>query len=518
MQFLSNLRIGPRLILAFALLLMLNLAVGLYGINRLGAVNANTEEIATNWLPASEALGDTRSAINRSRRMEANYLMASTPERRQSARAGINDGLKAADTFWAVYRRTVVAAEEEGLAKAVEAARADYLKAQAKLLSMPLDDAAQEEAARAFFEGESRLAMEAVFAAMEKAQDYQTAGGQKAYEAAQASFQSTRLMVAALLGLAVALGGVLAWLITRSITAPIAQAVRVAETVAAGDLRSRIVAEGKDETARLLRALQTMNDQLVDIVGQVRNGADSIATGSTQIATGNADLSQRTEEQASNLQQTAASMEQLTSTVKQNADTASQATQLAGGASSAAARGGEVVGQVVATMQAISDSSTRIEDIIGVIDGIAFQTNILALNAAVEAARAGEQGRGFAVVAGEVRSLAQRSAGAAHEIKRLISDSKGKVQDGSRLVAEAGQSMQDIVLQVGRVSDLIGEISAASAEQSTGIEQIGMAVSQLDQVTQQNAALVEESAAAAESLRRQAADLTGKMAVFKLAA
>jgi len=306
------------------------------------------------------------------------------------------------------------------------------------------------------------------------------------------------------------------WVLTRSITRPIREAVRVAETVAAGDLTSKIEATTRDETGQLLAALKRMNESLVEIVGHVRASSDSIATGSSQIATGNADLSQRTEEQASNLQQTAASMEQLTATVKNNADTARAATQLAGGASEVAQHGGEVVGQVVATMEQISASSKKIGDIIGVIDGIAFQTNILALNAAVEAARAGEQGRGFAVVAGEVRNLAQRSAQAAKEIKALIGESIERVDQGNALVGDAGKTMGDIVAQVKRVSDLIGEISAASVEQSGGIGQIGDAVAQLDQVTQQNAALVEESAAAADSLRRQAARLAQVVATFKL--
>jgi methyl-accepting chemotaxis protein len=314
-------------------------------------------------------------------------------------------------------------------------------------------------------------------------------------------------------GLAVALGV----LVSRTTTRSIRLALKVAQTVAAGDLTCEIRVDSTDEAGQLLRALNAMNESLVGIVRQVRQSSDAIASGSSQIATGNADLSQRTEEQASNLQQTASTMDQLTTTVQNNADTAHQANALAAGASDAAAKGGVVVDQVVGTMDQIATSSKKIADIIGVIDGIAFQTNILALNAAVEAARAGEQGRGFAVVAAEVRSLAQRSANAAKEIKSLIGESVERVETGSRLVHDAGQSMKDIVQQVRRVTDLIAEISTASAEQTQGIGQVGAAVSQLDQVTQQNAALVEESAAAAESLKHQATQLARTVDVFKLA-
>jgi methyl-accepting chemotaxis protein len=305
--------------------------------------------------------------------------------------------------------------------------------------------------------------------------------------------------------------------LVRGITEPLQQAIAIARRVAAGDLGSRIEVEHRNELGDLLRSLKLMNESLVAIVGSVRDSSDSIAIGAGQIASGNADLSQRTEEQAGSLQQTAASMDELTATVRANADAAQAAEKLARSASEVAVRGGSTVATVVSTMDEINASSKKIADIIGVIDGIAFQTNILALNAAVEAARAGEQGRGFAVVAGEVRSLAQRSAQAAREIKALIATSVEKVETGSRQVDEAGRTMQDIVDQVRRVSHLIAEISSATSEQSGGLGQVGDAVSQLDRVTQQNAALVEQSAAAAESLKQQAARLVGAVAAFKIA-
>ncbi|MDO8065405.1 methyl-accepting chemotaxis protein [Janthinobacterium sp. SUN206] len=330
-----------------------------------------------------------------------------------------------------------------------------------------------------------------------------------------AVIRSESLMV--ILGLlASALGIGCAAYITRAITQPINSAVKVAQTVASGDLTSQIEVHTTEETGQLLQALKDMNSSLVSIVGQVRSGTETIATASSQIASGNLDLSSRTEEQASSLEETASSMEELTSTVRQNADNAQQANQLALSASGVAVKGGEVVGKVVETMDAINDSSRKIVDIISVIDGIAFQTNILALNAAVEAARAGEQGRGFAVVATEVRNLAQRSAGAAKEIKTLIGDSVVAVDAGSKLVAEAGSTMAEIVSSVQRVTDIMAEISLATQEQSSGIDQINQAIGQMDQVTQQNAALVEEAAAAAESLQEQSGQLAEVVSVFKL--
>ena len=298
---------------------------------------------------------------------------------------------------------------------------------------------------------------------------------------------------------------------------PLRQASRSAHAIAEGDLTQPIDSVGRDEAAELLRDLRDMQSNLITIVGNVRQGTDSIATASSQIAAGNQDLSSRTEQQASSLEETAASMEELTSTVKQNGDNARRANELALSASQVAVRGGSVVAQVVDTMDAINASSHKIVDIIGVIDSIAFQTNILALNAAVEAARAGDQGRGFAVVASEVRTLAQRSAAAAKEIKGLIDDSVSKVEQGSMQVSEAGKTMQEIVSGVRRVTDIMGEITAASQEQTLGIEQINQAVAQMDQVTQQNAALVEEAAAAADALHGQAGSLSQAVSVFKLA-
>jgi methyl-accepting chemotaxis protein len=338
-----------------------------------------------------------------------------------------------------------------------------------------------------------------------------------ATEQANASNRSTVTVISVAGALLLVLAALMAWRLTKSITGPLRTAVDAADRVAQGDLVADIVVSGRDEAAHLLGALLEMRNGLSRMVSEVRTGAENISTGANEISAGNTDLSQRTETQASNLEETAASMQDLSTTVKNNADTARQANQMAGSASSAATHGGVVVGQVVATMDEITAASRKIADIIGVIDGIAFQTNILALNAAVEAARAGEQGRGFAVVASEVRSLAGRSADAAKEIKTLISASVDKIETGSRLVGEAGASMSDIVAQVKRVADLIGEISASAHEQTNGIDQINQAITQLDNVTQQNAALVEEAAAAADSLNQQAGRMVGVVSAFKLA-
>jgi len=366
------------------------------------------------------------------------------------------------------------------------------------------------------------LASADYFASMTKAIDTQFDLAAVAFEALDTALSdrvaAERRALWLVLGGAVP-GAIALWVImltARTTTHSIGQAVQLAQNVAAGDLTSRIEVSSTDEAGHLLAALKEMNESLAGIVSNVRQSSDSIATGSAQIATGNADLSARTESQASSLEETASSMEELTGTVKQNAEHAHHASKLVMSTADIAANGGQVVGQVVDTMASIKESSRKIADIIGVIDGIAFQTNILALNAAVEAARAGEQGRGFAVVASEVRNLAQRSAGAAKEIKALIEDSVGKVDAGGKLVDEAGKTMDEIVGSVKRVTDIMGEIAAASQEQSAGIEQVNQAVGQMDEMTQQNAALVEQAAAAAESLQDQAVKLAEAVSVFRL--
>jgi methyl-accepting chemotaxis protein-1 (serine sensor receptor) len=381
-----------------------------------------------------------------------------------------------------------------------------------------LKRAGQHEDAKALIQGDISKRLEAIDAQAMKI--YQAAF--KRAEVMQQEAQAERDMaatVSVVVGMLAVLTSLsLAVALTRIQTRPLQQAVEVARAVASGDLTRQITAEGQNEAAKLLRALQEMQSSLARVVGAVRQGAEVVASASEQIAQGNQDLAQRTQETAAALEETAASAEELGSTVGHNADNARAANQLARQASEVATQGGQVVGQVVDTMRGINESSRRIADIIGVIDGIAFQTNILALNAAVEAARAGEAGRGFAVVASEVRSLAQRSAGAAREIKALISASVARVEQGSQQVDAAGATMSEVVAAIGRVTDLMGEISAATTEQSTGIGQVGAAVSQMEQTTQQNAALVEESAAAAESLAEQAQALVAEVDMFKLGA
>ena len=515
----KNMKIGTRLSLGFASLLALLLVVAALGVSRMGDIQGQLDQIVkVNSYQAQQA-ANMRNAIYQTSIWVRNIVLFTEDGQMQAE----VERLKAARTAYEAaelnlqnsFTRSAETTEDERslLAKTREA-REVSLVAMGRVVELGLANKT-EEATRALVNDLSKAQTAWLGAVNALVEFEEKLNAEAAVEAGEA-YVAARSIVIGVSLVALVLGALIAWRLTVGITHPIAQAVRVAQTVAAGDLTSRVNVTGSDETGQLLSALKAMNTELVRVVSQVRASSDSISTGATQIATGNADLSQRTEEQASNLEETAASMEELTSTVQANAETARQASQLASSASEVAARGGKVVGEVVTTMQQITDSSRKIGDIIGVIDGIAFQTNILALNAAVEAARAGEQGRGFAVVASEVRSLAGRSAEAAKEIKTLIGASVERVEAGTRQVDDAGSTMADIVSQVKRVADLIGEISAATSEQSSGIVQVGEAVTQLDQVTQQNAALVEESAAAADSLNQQASRLVQAVSVFKL--
>ncbi len=511
----NNLNISTRLsvLIGFlALLLVAISGVGLYGMSQ---SNDAMERVYNDRTVPIGALGDIEALLLANRVAIATAQITATPEVTASSLAAVDKNLADIDRLWKAYMATSLTPDEARLAADFQASREAFLKDGLEPTLLALKGGNVDEAQTVAVSRVRPLSVPMV-KALRELKALQVTEARREFDAAKAAYTTilTASIICMVLGLAAA--GVFGLLISRSVTRPIQQAVQLAQAVAAGDLTTRIDVKTTDETGQLLTALKSMSEGLVGIVGNVRQSSDSIATGSAQIATGNADLSQRTEEQASNLQQTAASMEQLTATVKQNADTSQQASRLAISAADAATKGGQVVSQVVGTMEQITASSKKISDIIGVIDGIAFQTNILALNAAVEAARAGEQGRGFAVVASEVRSLAQRSANAAKEIKTLIGESVEKVEAGSALVDHAGHSMEDIVHQVQRVNDLIAEISSASIEQTQGIGQVGEAINQLDQVTQQNAALVEESAAAAESLRHQAARLADVVGVFRL--
>ena len=495
-------------ILVGSLLLLLLLAAG-FTVFRMKASNESLGALYNDRVGSLEQLKHVGDGYNDA--VDTAHKVAAGSVSGAAGAAQVRAAQARVAQHWTEYTSSSLDQQELPLVKQAAPVMANADAVLAGLVR--LLDKGDIEGVRALAASQLYPAIDPLAETIDKLAVLQLAGAGAEYAAAQKLYT---LVLWSTLAISTAVAALASLRLIRSITGGIDTAVKVAQTVAAGDLGSQVVVDRRDEIGTLLTALKLMNESLVAIVSDVRQASESIATGSSQIANGNADLSQRTEEQASNLQQTAASMEQLTATVKHNADTARRASELADSASSVAAQGGEVVGQVVATMDGITDSSRKITDIIGVIDGIAFQTNILALNAAVEAARAGEQGRGFAVVASEVRALAQRSATAAKEIKVLIGESVGKVENGTRLVADAGRTMGDIVDQVRRVGTLIGEISNASGEQSRGIGQIGDAVTQLDQVTQQNAALVEESAAAAESLRVQADALTRTVATFRL--
>ncbi len=514
---LRRLRIQARLWLAFGIILAMTallVAVGGFGLNvSQKAIQGITQKL----IPASNITMSARSQLLQSKAATSTLVasifnkegMARAKKEWDVAQAGLD---KAMDDFGAISKE---AKGQEALAK-FRVLMADYRKAVKPVADKILADSYPD--AQAAFEDikTADAAYDPALAMLNGIEGDLKKRGDEVFTQVDSTISSIFVGFLVAFAVCVIVGGALAVLISRSIIGPLVTAKRFAERMADGDLSRAPEARGTDESAEMMQALAAMQKSLSEIVGQVRESAESIQVASAEVATGNMDLSQRTEQTASNLQQASSSMTQLTGTVSQSADSAQTAKQLAGAAAETAGRGGDVVSRVVSTMGEINNASRKIADIIGTIDGIAFQTNILALNAAVEAARAGEQGRGFAVVAGEVRSLAQRSAEAAREIKALIGASVERVEAGTHLVNDAGTTMTDIVGSVQRVTDIIGEISAAAVEQSQGIAQVNGTVTELDQMTQQNAALVEESAAAAQSLKEQAVRLAGLVSSFKL--
>jgi methyl-accepting chemotaxis protein len=510
-----NLKIGARLGLAFSLVLVLTVALTVIGALRLQQVVGAASDMDTTIYKAR--LADRWLANSRvNRAMIDARLRADDAADAQAIAAKMKTNSADILRIQQELDKLVVLPAGKALLAEIGERRKAYVAARDEVFALQDGGKADRAQVERLAEEKMSPALAAYDDAVTRLSERQKRMFDESGDYVEAIAASGRLLLAGFGLLALVLGGALAWWLTRSITVPLRNAVQLANAVAKGDLSTRVEVRSKDEAGELMAALNTMTDNLNALVTQVRSGADSISTAAGEVASGNLDLSSRTEQQAGSLEESASALEELTGTVAQNADNATKGSELASSASKVAARGGAVVEQVVATMGEINDASKKIVDIISVIDGIAFQTNILALNAAVEAARAGEQGRGFAVVAGEVRTLAQRSATAAKEIKVLIDASVEKVGNGTRLVGEAGATMQDVVASVQRVSDIMSEISAASREQSIGIEQVNGAIAEMDQVTQQNAALVEEAAAATESMQEQAQNLAQAVSVFKL--
>jgi methyl-accepting chemotaxis protein len=510
----SDIKIGTRLALGFGLVLLCATALLVLGLWRMGELHGNTEEIVNekvSSLTSSMEMREVGWGLALSLRKIATPTDATEGEQEIKRLAVLLD-------IYAKAEETLKKYSNEAQTKAALASATEQ-----KNTILPTVEKIKAHAAGGnYFDAASMLKTDFLplhekwMASLVTLADHQQKTMKVTYEESQQNYSITRMGMLAIGILTIAVGAFIAWFITRTITAPLRDAANIADSIASGDLSVTIQVLSNDEAGKLVNSLKIMQGNLVNTVNNIKQGTETISVASREIASGNADLSARTESQASSLEETASSMEELTSTVKQNAENARQANQLVVSASDYAVKGGRVVGQVVDTMGSIKDSSRKIVDIIGVIDGIAFQTNILALNAAVEAARAGEQGRGFAVVAAEVRNLAQRSAGAAKEIKELISDSVEKVDAGGKLVDEAGKTMEEIVTSVKHVADIMSEITAASQEQSSGIEQVNHAIAQMDEMTQQNAALVEQAAAAAQSMQDQSVKLGQAVAVFKL--
>jgi methyl-accepting chemotaxis protein len=509
----QNLKIGMRLGIGFGLVVFLLAAVAIIAVSRLEAGSSLTDDIVRDKYVKVSLSNEIKNDTDREVRNLRNMLLASEPADIKKYEKRIKETSEQIDATYAKAGPLFHSTDSQALFAAMVASRVSYEEAVNKTIAT-LDGGSIEQARGVLFKDVIPV-QDVYFSAIDKMVSHQTELMAQTSDVAISEAHSATMMVMVLSVIATLLAAIAGLIITRSIVRPINEAILLAETVAEGDLTCVIEVRSTDETGRLLSALKRMNENLRRTVSEVRMGATHIVTASSQIASGNLDLSSRTEEQAASLEQTAASMEELTATAKHNAENANEASRLAVSASEVAVQGGAAVSQVVATMSSIHSSSGKIVDVIGLIDGIAFQTNILALNAAVEAARAGEQGRGFAVVATEVRTLAQRSATAAKEIKTLIGDSVTQVDRGTELVNRAGETMKEVVVSIQRVASIISEIAGASQEQMKGIEQVNLAVGQMDEVTQQNAALVEEAAAAAQSLEEQAVRLTKTVSVFK---
>ena len=518
LSWVGRMRISHRLLASFVLLLALTAALGGFALVGLSRVDTQAGILANKWLVGQGQLSNARAAMLESRALEVKHSRTDDNSYHAEYEDKMAEQAKIVAAEMKGYVASISTDEERAMTDKVTKAWDGYVVAQQKVVKLGRDN--HQKDAQDISDGLAGMQIDESISSLDALRAYGFKQAQDASALVSATYARAKAITMALLGVALVLGLALAWALTRSLLRQLGgeprEAAAVAQAVTDGNLAVQVNLRPGD-TDSLMARLAAMQQGLASAVKAVRQGSESVATASSQIAQGNQDLSSRTEQQASALQQTAATMDELGTTVRHNADNARQANQLAASASQVAARGGEVVGQVVSTMRGINDSSRKIADIIGTIDGIAFQTNILALNAAVEAARAGEQGRGFAVVAGEVRSLAQRSAEAAKEIKTLINASVERVSQGTSLVDEAGKTMEEIVASIKRVSDIVGEISSASVEQSTGVAEVGKSIAQMDQATQQNAALVEESAAAAESLRQQAEQLVQAVAVFRLA-
>ncbi len=516
-KLINNMRVGARLGAAFSLVILLLVIVSGIAITKISSINTSIEQIISDRYVKVRLAFDVRDGVNdQIKYLRGIVIDTKNPEQNKKRYLQLDDTVKKTNLAMdkiAAIQSTVTGKQK---IKTLQEAGETFETAKEQLIALAragdMDGATEFVLRKLTSSQNAYLDLATAFA---NSQDQQLqAEGKTAIADGATAIQLTLIFSALAILMAAALG----YFLTRSITRPLHTAVKVAENVAAGDLTTQIQVMSQDETGQLMQGLKNMNENLLKIVTEVRAGTNAITSASSEIAAGNLDLSSRTEQQASSLEETASAMEQMTATVKQNADNARQANLLAAQASRVAVQGGEVVGEVVNTMEGINTSSRKIVDIIAVIDGIAFQTNILALNAAVEAARAGEQGRGFAVVASEVRNLAQRSASAAKEIKVLIDDSVAKVDNGTQLVAKAGATMAEVVSSVKNVTDIVGEIAIASNEQSTGIEEINKAITQMDEVTQQNAALVQEASSAAYSLNEQAERLSQAISIFKVSA